>query len=68
MIKVNLNPLKSTTVLPYLGRKISYNKSDWAELYRNLHKYQSIWEMVATVLGKMGAPIKTREMMYKAVV
>ena len=66
-IKVNLNPLGATTGFPYLGRTITYNKIDWAEIYSNLRKSQRIWGMVEKVLGKKGELIKACEMMYKAV-
>ena len=62
-IKINLNPIKETTYLPYLGRKITYNNSYWEALYSNLWKAQRIWEIVEEFLEKMGSPIKERAMM-----
>ena len=67
-IKVNIDPMEAATAFPYLGRTITYNNSDWADLYSNLHKYQRIWWMVAKVLGKTGALIKARVIMYNALV
>ena len=66
-IKVNLNPLEASTVLPYLKSTIMYNNSEWAALYSNLQKYQRSWGMVEKVLGKAGALIKVCNMMHKAV-
>ena len=57
-IKVIINPLKETTLFPYLGRTITYNNSDWGALYINLQKTQKRWGVVAKVLGNTGAPIK----------
>ena len=45
-IRVNLNPLEEKNALPYLGRMVTYNNSDWADLYSNLRKDQRIWGMV----------------------
>ena len=50
-IRVNLDPLKATTALPYLV------------LYINLRKAQQIWGVLAKVLGMIGAPVKARAMM-----
>ena len=66
VIRVNLNPLEATTVLPYLLHTVICNNSDWAELYTNLWKAQRRWRMAAKVLGNMGDPIKARTLMYKA--
>ena len=62
-IRVNLNTLEATTVFPYLGRKVTFNNSDWAELYRKMRKSQRRWGMVEKVLGNTGAPIKSQVMM-----
>ena len=67
-IRINLNPLESTTVLPYLVWVVVYNNNDWVELYRNLHKSQRRWKMVENLLRKTWSLIKSQEMMYKAVV
>ena len=67
-IRVNLNTLDLTTSFPYLDWTFTYNNSDWSKIYSNLHKYQRIWGMVAKVLGKTGALIKARVMMYKEVI
>ena len=47
---------------------VTYNNSDWAALYINLWKSWRRWGVVANVLGKTGALIKSQEMMYKVVV
>ena len=65
---VNLNHLEDTTAFPHLERTVTYNNSDCVELYSNLSKSQSIWEMLAKVMGRMGDPIKFLVMMYKVVV
>ena len=52
----------------YLGHTVTYNNSDWAEIYRNLRKVQRIRRMEEKVLGKTEAPIKSRARMYKTVV
>ena len=67
-IKVNLNPLKETTVFLYRGITIIYSNSDWAVLCRNLQTCQRRWGTVEKVMRKIGEPIKGQEMMYKAVV
>ena len=41
---------------------------DCESLYSNLSKSQMRWGVVEKVLDKSGEPIKTRPMMYKAVV
>ena len=66
-IRFNMNPLEATTTLPYLGCTVTYNNSDWDALYSNLCEYQRIWGMLVKILGKTKAPIKSREMMQKAV-
>ena len=43
------------------------NNSDNVEFYSNLRKAQRRWGTVEKVLGKKGAPIKDRPMMYKAI-
>ena len=45
-----------------------YNNIDWEALYSNLRKSHRRWGMVAKVMGKMGAPIKAKAMVYKALV
>ena len=63
-----MNPIEATTAFPYLGRAVMYNNSEWEALYSNLRKFHRIWGMLAKVLGKTGAPIKARAMVYKVVV
>ena len=53
--------------LPYLGQKISYNKSDWPAVNKNLRKAQRQWGMIERVLAKTEAMVRDRGMMYKAV-
>ena len=67
-IRVKLNPLDVTTAFPYLRRMGMYNNSDWAAFYSNLRKAHRIWGMVEKVMGKTGATIKARLMVYKALV
>ena len=67
-IKVNMIPINASTAFPYLGRPITYNNSDWAALYINFQISQRIWGIVAKVMGNMGATIKARAMIYKALV
>ena len=49
-----MNPLGATHSLPYLGRPVIYNNSDWEDLYSKLSKTQKIWRMAEKLLGKMG--------------
>ena len=58
VLKVNMNPLKSTAAFPYLGMKVTYNNSDRAALYNNLRKAEQRWDMVAKVLRQTGEHIK----------
>ena len=67
-IRVNLDPIKSTTTLPYVGREVTFNNSDWEALYINLRKAPWKLGMVEMVLVNRGGTTKAREMMYKAVV
>ena len=67
-IRVKLNPLEAKASFPHLRRTVTYNNSDWEELYSNMWKSQRRWGMVANVMGKMGALIKAQLMMYKAAV
>ena len=67
-IKVNMNPHETTTAFTYLGITINYNNSHWEALYSNPWKAQRGWGVETKVLVKTGAPIKSRAMMYKAVV
>ena len=45
-IKVNMDPLESLYMLPYLGHTIVCNISDWVALYKNLRKSQRHWGVV----------------------
>ena len=68
VIRIKLKPLKVTTTFPYLGRTPKHNNSELADIYNNLSKTQRRYGMEAKVMGKRGAPIKYRYMMYEAVV
>ena len=68
VIRINLNPLEAKTAFPYFRITVTYNNSDLVELYSNLRKSHRRWGVLAKVLGKMGARVKSRFMMYKAVV
>ena len=46
---------------------IAYINSDWEAVYLNLHKARRRWGMIARVLEMMGATVRAREEMYKAV-
>ena len=65
-IQVNLDPLEITASFTYLGHTVNLNNSYWADLYKNLGKAHRRWEMVAKLLTKMGAKVRSRLMMYKA--
>ena len=65
--QINAEALPPSEALPYLGRKIFYNNSDWAAVYQNLRKAWRRWEMVVRVLENIGATSQARGEMYKAV-
>ena len=67
-IKVNLYPLKTVAAFTYLVCIIVYSNSYWATMYHNLGKARRRQGMVLKVLEKAGATVRTRVMMYKAVV
>ena len=64
-IRVNLEPLETTTAFPYLGHRVAFNNSDWVV---NLRKAQGRWGMVVKVPTKTIATVRARLMIYKAVV
>ena len=66
--KVNIYPLESFSIFPYLVRTILYNNSDRAALYQNLKKAQMRWGMVLGVLVKTGGTVRSRAIIYKGVV
>ena len=61
-------PLEAITAFPYLGSMVTFNNINWTALYINLQNAYRQWVVVAKVLGKTGVPLKSWEMMYKAVV
>ena len=67
-IRFKLDPLEETTAFSYLGRTVNLNNINWEALYINLWKAQIQWGLVAMFLENTGELIKSREMMYKAVV
>ena len=66
LFQINAKTLPPSEAFPYLGRKITYNSSDWTTVYLNLREAQRKWGMVARVLEKMGATFQARGAMYKA--
>ena len=67
-VRVNLKPLDTMSALPYLGRMVVFNNSDWADLYGNLSKAQRRWGMVEKVLKNTGELVRSQVMLYKLVV
>ena len=67
-IRVNLIPLEETTAFLKLRRTITYNNSDWALFYIKFRKYKRRWVLVAKVMGKAGALIKARVIIYKVII
>ena len=58
--QINSNTLPLSEALPYLGRTIAYNNSDWATVYLNLSKARSRWGMIARVLERTGETARAR--------
>ena len=52
---------------PYLGQIISYNNSDWLEVYHNLSKLQRRWGVISRVMAKTVATLQSWGVVYKAV-
>ena len=67
-ISLNAEPLKPAVAFPYLGRIVAYNNSDWESLYQNLRKARRWWGMVAEVVMNTRAMVRSRGLLYKAVV
>ena len=67
-IKVKLDPLDPEDKFSYLRCTITYNNRDWVALYQNLGKARSWRGMVSRVLDNTGAMMRSRKMLYKAVV
>ena len=66
-ISVNADTLEHATEFPYLCRTVAFNNSYWVALYQNLRKVRRWWGMVAKNLTRMGATVRVRAMIYKAV-
>ena len=58
LLQINTDTLTMLEGFPYLGRMITYNRSDWAKVYLNLRKYWRRRGMVARVLESMGATVR----------
>ena len=67
-IRVNLDPLETTSDLPYLSRRVNINNSDLVALYKNTRKVHRWRGMEANVLTKTGETVQAWAMMYKAMV
>ena len=62
-----MEDLPTSEALPYIGWTITYNNSNWTEVYHNLQKSRRLWGMVTRVLEKTGATVQAQGAMYKAV-
>ena len=58
--QINAETLPPSELFLFLGRTISYNNSDWAAVYLNLHKARRPWTMLARVLERMGETVRVR--------
>ena len=65
--QINAETLPLSEAFPYLVRTIAYSNRDWASVYLNLQTYQRRWGMVARVIERMGATVRSRGAMHKAV-
>ena len=63
-----MEPLEPAAAFPYLGRTVTFNNSNWVELYQKPYKAQRQWEMAEKVLTRMGVTVRMRAMIYKAMV
>ena len=50
LFHINAKTIPPSEALPYLGRTITYNKSDWSAVYLNMRKARKRWGMMARVL------------------
>ena len=66
-IQVNTEPLEPVDDLPYLGHTITYNNSNWADVYHNLRNSWQHWEVISKVLTKTGVMVRACGILYKAV-
>ena len=46
LIQINTEALSLPEAFPYLRRTISYNNSDWTEVYQNMRKVRRQWRMI----------------------
>ena len=67
MFHINAKSLLPLEAFPYLRRTIVHNNSNCPVVYQNLKKVQSRWGVIVRFLEKMGATVRARGMMYKAV-
>ena len=67
LVPVNADTLSPSEAFPYLGKTITYNKSDWAAVYLNTRKARMLWSMIAKILERTGATVRSWVVMYKAV-
>ena len=58
LLQINVETLPPLEALPYLGRKIAYNSSNCAAVYRNLRKARRRWGMIASVLERIGETVQ----------
>ena len=68
LFQINVEDTPPTDTFPYLGRTIAYNNSDWSAVYHNLRNAQRRWVMIARVLMKTVSTVRSRGVMYNAVV
>ena len=64
---VNAEPIEPAHEFPYLELTIAYNNSGWTAVYRNLRKSWRIWGMIQKLQTNIGAMVRARSMLYKAV-
>ena len=67
LFQINAKTVPPSEAFPYLRQTITYNNSDWAEVYPNLQKARRWWGMISTVLERTGEKVRSRGEMYKAV-
>ena len=62
-----MEALKPADAFTYLGRTITYNNRYWVAVYHNLRKDWRIWGMIQKLQTNIGAMVRARSMLYKAV-
>ena len=65
LFHINTAALPSLKDLPYLGRTITYNNSNWTLVYQNLDKARRQRRVIVRVLAKKGAMVWACGMVYK---